>query len=93
MAQSDGRRPGGFNTLLIVLVGQMGCLTLIVIAVSVLAGVWLDNSFHTKPIFTLILLLAGVPVSVVLMLLVARKTLEKFRQKDAVAITKEKESL
>jgi F0F1-type ATP synthase assembly protein I len=92
MAQSDGRRPGGFNTLLIVLVGQMGCLTLVIIALSVLAGVWLDNNFHTKPIFTLILLLAGVPVSVVLMLLVARKSLEKLRQSDAVSVTKEKES-
>ena len=49
MAQSDGRRSNGFNTLLIVLVGQMGCLTLVVIALSVLAGLWLDNTFHTKP--------------------------------------------
>ena len=92
MAQSDGRRSGGFSTLLIVLVGQMGCLTLVIIALSVVAGLWLDNNFHTKPIFTLILLLAGVPVSIVLMLLVARKSLEKFRQKDAASVTKEKES-
>jgi F0F1-type ATP synthase assembly protein I len=93
MAQSDGKRSGGLNTLLIVLVGQMGCLTLVIIALSVLAGLWLDNNFHTKPIFTLILLLAGVPVSVVLMLFVARKSLERFRQKDSVSMTKEKESL
>jgi F0F1-type ATP synthase assembly protein I len=79
MAQSDGSKHGNFNTLLIVLVGQMGCLTLIVIAFSVMAGLWLDSTFHTKPIFTLVLLLAGVPVSVILMILVGRKTLDRFR--------------
>jgi F0F1-type ATP synthase assembly protein I len=83
MAQSNGGSRGGFSTLLVVLIGQMGCLTVIVIALSVLAGLWLDNNFHTKPIFTLVLLLAGVPVSVFLMLLVARKSLEKFKPESA----------
>ncbi len=92
MAQSDSDRRSGFNTLLIVLVGQMGCLTLIVIALSVVAGLWLDNSFHTKPIFTLVLLLAGVPVSIVLMLAVGRKALERFKQRQQTATAKEKES-
>ncbi len=79
MAQIDGNRSNGFNTLLIVLVGQMGCLTILVIALSVLAGFWLDNTFHTKPVFTLVLLLAGVPVSVMLMLFVARRSLAKLK--------------
>lgn len=83
MAQSDGEKTNRFNTLLIVLIGQMGCLTLLVIALSVLAGLWLDNSFHTKPIFTLVLLLAGVPVSLVLMLYVARKSVERFKSQQA----------
>lgn len=89
MAQSDGSKQARFNTFLIVAIGQMGCLTLIVIALSVLAGLWLDNNFHTKPIFTLVLLLAGVPVSVILMVLVGRKTLERFRLQGS-ARTKEK---
>ena len=83
MAQSGDHRTGNFNTLLIVLVGQMGCLTVIVVALSVLAGLWLDSTFHTKPIFTLALLLAGVPVSVILMVFVGRKTLERFKLQSA----------
>jgi F0F1-type ATP synthase assembly protein I len=79
MAQSSNHRTGNFNTLLIVLIGQMGCLTVIVIALSVLLGLWLDSTFHTKPILTLALLLTGVPVSVILMVFVGRKTLERFR--------------
>jgi F0F1-type ATP synthase assembly protein I len=93
MAQSDGHRPNGLNTLLIVLIAQMGCLTLAVIALSVLAGLWLDSSFHTKPIFTLVLLLAGIPVSVLLMLYVARKSVEKFKSRTASKEIEKKESL
>ncbi len=93
MAQSGDNRAGKFNTLLIVLVGQMGCLTVIIIALAVAAGLWLDNSFHTKPIITLVLLLGSVPVSILLMLLVGRRTLERFRLQSRAAAAKEKESL
>jgi len=77
MTQSDNERRNNLSTLLIVLVGQVGCLTLIVILLSVIAGLWLDNSFHTKPVFTLVLLFAGVPISVLVMLYVARKSIAK----------------
>ena len=63
--------------MLVVLVGQVGCITLLVILASVFAGLWLDARFHTRPIFTLVLLVAGIPVSVLLMLQVGRKTLAR----------------
>lgn len=91
MAQSDKDNRNGLNTLLIVLVGQMGCLTLVVILITVLAGLWLDNTFHTKPVFTLILLLAGIPLSVILMVYVGRKTLAKL--KDNIAAVQKKNSI
>ncbi len=89
MAQSDNHRTGNFNTLLIVLIGQMGCLTVIVIALSVFLGLWLDSTFHTKPFITLAFLLAGVPISVILMVFVGRKTLERFRSQPGAAGTGE----
>ena len=82
MAQSNKDHRNVVNTLLIVLVGQMGCLTLVVILVTVLAGLWLDNTFHTKPIFTMVLLLAGIPLSVILMVFVGRKTLASLKEKE-----------
>ena len=88
MAQSDHETRNGFNTLLIVLVGQMGCLTLIVILITVLSGIWLDNTFHTKPIFTLVLLLAGIPLSVILMVYVGRKTLAKLKENNTEVVNK-----
>jgi F0F1-type ATP synthase assembly protein I len=82
MAQSDqNSRNGMMNTLLIVVIGQVGCLTLVVILASVFGGLWLDNTFGTKPVFTLVLLFAGIPLSVLLMLYVSRKALARLREK------------
>lgn len=70
------------------MIGQVGCLTLVVILASVFLGLWLDGQFGTKPTFTLILLFAGIPLSVLLMLTVSRRTLAKLQENDN---TKEKE--
>lgn len=81
MAQSEQKGRGILNTLLIVMIGQVGCLTLVIILASVFGGLWLDNTFGTKPIFTLVLLFAGIPVSVLVMLTVARRTLARLKDK------------
>jgi len=81
MAQSEQKGRSILNTLLIVMIGQVGCLTLVIILASVFGGLWLDNTFGTKPVFTLVLLLAGIPVSVFVMLTVARKTLARLKDK------------
>jgi F0F1-type ATP synthase assembly protein I len=77
MAQSETDRRGVLRNLLIVLVGQVGCITLVIILLSVRLGLWLDAYFQTRPLYTLILLFAGIPLSVLLMLVVARKTLAR----------------
>ena len=81
MAQSEQKGRGILNTLLVVMIGQVGCLTLVIILASVFGGLWLDNYFGTKPVFTLVLLLAGIPVSVFVMLVVARRTLARLKDK------------
>jgi F0F1-type ATP synthase assembly protein I len=87
MAQSGQKGRGILNTLLIVMIGQVGCLTLVIILASVFGGLWLDKTFDTKPVFTLALLFAGIPVSVLVMLVVARKTLARLKEQE-----KEKDS-
>ncbi len=81
MAQSEQKGRSILTNLLIVLVGQVGCLTLVIILASVFGGLWLDKTFNTKPVFTLALLLAGIPVSVFVMLAVARRTLARLKEK------------
>ena len=69
-------------TLLVVMIGQVGCITVAVILASVFGGLWLDDMFGTKPVFTLVLLFAGIPLSVFLMLFAARKTLARLKEKN-----------
>ena len=80
MAQSEQKGRSILNSLLIVMIGQVGCLTLIIILASVFGGLWLDKTFGTKPIFTLVLLFAGIPISVFVMLVVSRRTLAQLKE-------------
>lgn len=66
-----------FNVVLAVAAAQVGCLTLAIVLVSVLAGLWLDNRLDTKPVLTLVFLVASIPVSVITMLFVVRRTVAK----------------
>jgi hypothetical protein len=79
MAQSGQKGRSILNSLLIVMIGQVGCLTLIIILASVFGGLWLDKTFGTKPVFKLVLLFAGIPISVFVMLVVARRTLARLK--------------
>lgn len=83
MTQTDQqqKRNSMMQTLLIVVIGQVGCLTLVVILASVFGGLWLDSQFGTKPMFTLLLLFAGIPVSVLLMLWLSRRALARLKEK------------
>jgi hypothetical protein len=48
-------------------IGQVGCLTLVVIGIALGAGLWLDNQFGTRPIITLVFVIASVPLTLFLM--------------------------
>ena len=71
MGQSDDqgkdRLQKAYNLTLASVAGQVGCLTLFVIIAALYAGLWLDKTFDSKPIFTLVLMIASVPVTLVLM--------------------------
>jgi hypothetical protein len=59
--------------------GQVGCVTLIIILAAVLGGLWLDARFQTKPMYTAILLIASVPVSLGVMLYIVRLFTSKIK--------------
>lgn len=80
MTQSEQKGRSILTNVLIVMIGQVGCLTLVIILASVFLGLWLDNVFGTKPVITLALLFAGIPVSVIVMLGVARRTLARLQE-------------
>lgn len=51
------------TALLAGIVGQIGCITVIIIALALGAGVLLDRFLDTRPIFTILFLVGSVPVT------------------------------
>jgi len=74
-----GRKQYWINMTLAIVAGQVGCLTLVIIMAAVLAGLWLDNAYGTKPTFTIGLLLASIPVSVTIMFFVVRAAVGRIK--------------
>lgn len=66
-----------FDSRYVVVGGQVGCLTLIIVLASVFGGLFLDNLFGTKPLITILLVLASAPVSLVLTFWVARRAIQE----------------
>ena len=70
---SDQKRSQyAFNLTLAAVAGQVGCLTLVIILVALFGGLWLDSRFGSRPLFTIGLTIASVPVTLVLMFLIVR---------------------
>jgi F0F1-type ATP synthase assembly protein I len=65
------------NMTVIALVGQVGCLTLIIVLGAVFGGMWIDSRMDTKPFGTIILVAVSVPIAIFVMLKVVRATLRK----------------
>lgn len=82
MAQSDKDGQKAIGTILIVMI-QIGVVTLIIVLLSVLGGLWLDKMLGTKPLFTAILLFAGVPICVVAMYRIARRTVARLNKPES----------
>ena len=71
------------NMLLAALMGQIGVLTLVIVLAAAFGGMALDARLGTKPWFTVGLLVASIPVSLLLMVWISRKTVAKIKAADS----------
>lgn len=81
MTQTDKNGSKAINTILLVML-QVGGVTLIIVFLSVFGGLWLDAQLGTKPLFTAILIIAGIPITIVLMYRIARQTIARIAKSD-----------
>jgi hypothetical protein len=79
------------NLALAAVAGQVGCVTIIIVVVALLAGLWLDNRFGTSPILVAFLLIASVPVTVVLMLWIVRSVTARIEPSSESVLEKSQE--
>ena len=77
--EAPQKKQNRFNLLLAAVTGQVGCLTLVIIIAAVLGGMALDARLNTRPWFTVGLLVASIPLSLILMFFVVRKAVAKLK--------------
>ena len=73
------RRTRILNLTLASVAGQVGCVTLIIVLAAVFGGLWLDNFYQTKPIFTISLLVISIPISLAIMIFLVRFAISKIK--------------
>jgi MFS-type transporter involved in bile tolerance (Atg22 family) len=69
---NKSRTQSAFNLTLVAVAGQVGCLTLFIVLAALFGGLWLDNRFDTRPMFTVGLMIVSVPVTLFTMFWVVR---------------------
>lgn len=62
------------------ILAQVGCLTLSVILIALLAGMWLDREFLTRPLFTVGLVVLSIPLTLFLMYRVVMRSASRIEQ-------------
>ena len=72
-----------------ILLGQVGVVTLVIILAALFGGLALDARFGTKPWITLGLLIISMPVTILLMVLIARRTAKKLKDSATQELSKE----
>lgn len=75
----DPRLQYAFNLTLASVAGQVGCLTLGIIFVALFGGLWLDRSLGTRPLFTILLLIGSVPVTLLVMFRVVKAATDRIK--------------
>ncbi len=77
--QGKDRFQYAMNLTMASIAGQVGCLTLVIIFVALFAGLWLDRYFATRPLFTIVLLIGSVPVTLFLMFRMVRAATNRIK--------------
>jgi F0F1-type ATP synthase assembly protein I len=73
MGKETGKGQDDFKTAVTMTVVWVAGLTLLIIFGALLAGIWLDKVLSTKPILTIVFILASIPVTLFLTFRVVRK--------------------
>jgi F0F1-type ATP synthase assembly protein I len=80
MSQSNGKGQDEFRAAVTMTIVWVAGLTLVIIFAALLAGLWLDKILNSKPIFTIILILVSIPVTLFLTLRVVKAATAGFQQ-------------
>jgi len=78
-----------YQKVVLLVTGQVGCATVVIISVALALGLFLDRRFDTKPTLTLVTMLLSIPVSIGTTLWILRSVLSRYQ----IAASKKKPRL
>lgn len=76
----NNSKPSSSNLTLAAILGQVGCLTIVIIFVALFAGLWLDKYLNTRPLFTVGLMILSVPITLFIMFWIVKTGITKFKK-------------
>ncbi|HSV86716.1 MAG TPA: AtpZ/AtpI family protein [Levilinea sp.] len=74
---NKNRKHDLINWALLGMIGQVGFLTFLIILAVIFLGLWLDSRFDTRPVITFALVIASIPASILLMLFLVCKGVDR----------------
>ncbi len=80
-----------FNMTLAAVVGQVGCITPVILLGALFAGLWLDRQFDTKPFFTVFFIIGSAPLSVLILYHIVKSATGRLKISRNAAKTSEEE--
>jgi F0F1-type ATP synthase assembly protein I len=60
-------------------VAQVGCFTPVIILGALFVGLWLDRTFDSRPLFTILFIIGSMPVSIVVLFLIVRSAMKRLK--------------
>jgi len=89
MGQSNDKGQDEFRTAVTMTVVWVAGLTLVVIFAALFAGLWLDKILDSKPLFTIVLMLVSIPVTLFLTFRVVRAATARIQPAKKKDVTEE----
>jgi len=93
MSQSNNKGQDEFRTAVTMTVVWVAGLTLVIIFAALFAGIWLDKILNSKPLYTIILVLVSIPVTLFLTFRVVKAATARIQPAVKKDITKEEPHL
>lgn len=73
-------------------VGQVGCITPVILVGALFAGLWLDRHFDTKPFFAILFIVGSGPISVIALYKIVKSATSRLKTTNHPAKLSEEEA-
>lgn len=77
---TQAQKPESLALAVAGILAQVGCLTVIILLAALGGGLLLDNQFNSRPLFTLLLVLGSVPITVYLLFRIVLSGMKRMQQ-------------